>query len=262
MEFLATHIRNLRGAQPNTVVVHAGDLIGASPLLGAAFNDEPSVIAMNNLGLDIASVGNHEFDKGAAELTRIANGGESMSVTLEREHEHGHAGRGHGIAVGWLLVLPLIAVNVISPQALGLDAVGRLSSATRGSSSSTIAALPAATDGAVALPMWDFVTRANDRHTTTLEGVRIRLVGFVARPRKGSPAPAALARFSITCCAADGFVSTAGLHGQVGGLPLGQWVEVIGTWRTVNDPEVRTTTEPELDVQSVLAIREPTDPYE
>ena len=53
----------------------AGDLIGASPLLSAAFHDEPTIEAMNKMGLDVASVGNHEFDEGWRELKRMQNGG-------------------------------------------------------------------------------------------------------------------------------------------------------------------------------------------
>jgi 5'-nucleotidase len=55
--------------------VSAGDLIGASPLLSALFHDEPTIEAMNLLGLDINAVGNHEFDEGADELLRMQFGG-------------------------------------------------------------------------------------------------------------------------------------------------------------------------------------------
>ena len=60
---------------PQHVVVSAGDLIGASPLLSALFHDEPTIEAMNRIGLDLNAVGNHEFDEGAAELLRMQNGG-------------------------------------------------------------------------------------------------------------------------------------------------------------------------------------------
>lgn len=75
VEFLATHLAELRAAAKNTITVAAGDLIGASPLLSAAFHDEPTIEALSMAGLDYASVGNHEFDEGAAELLRIQNGG-------------------------------------------------------------------------------------------------------------------------------------------------------------------------------------------
>ncbi len=78
VEHLATQLDRLteqqRGAK-NTITVAAGDLIGASPLLSAAFHDEPAVEALGLAGLDYASVGNHEFDEGADELLRIQDGG-------------------------------------------------------------------------------------------------------------------------------------------------------------------------------------------
>ena len=57
------------------MTVAAGDLIGASPLLSAAFHDEPTITAMNMMGLDVSSVGNHEFDEGVNELLRMEKGG-------------------------------------------------------------------------------------------------------------------------------------------------------------------------------------------
>jgi 5'-nucleotidase len=74
VEYLATHIQNLRATNPNTVVVSAGDMIGASPLLSALFHDEPTIEAFNLIGLDLNAVGNHEFDEGAAELLRMQEG--------------------------------------------------------------------------------------------------------------------------------------------------------------------------------------------
>lgn len=74
-EYLASHVKALEATNRNTVVVSAGDLIGASPLLSALFHDEPTIEAMNQIGLDINAVGNHEFDEGADELLRMQNGG-------------------------------------------------------------------------------------------------------------------------------------------------------------------------------------------
>ena len=64
-----------RAAGATAITVAAGDLIGASPLLSAAFHDEPTIEAMNKLGLQVASVGNHEFDEGWRELRRMQRGG-------------------------------------------------------------------------------------------------------------------------------------------------------------------------------------------
>jgi 5'-nucleotidase len=72
-EYLGTHLEALR--KPHSLTVAAGDLIGASPLLSAAFHDEPTIETMNAIGLDVSSVGNHEFDEGSDELLRMQNGG-------------------------------------------------------------------------------------------------------------------------------------------------------------------------------------------
>ena len=75
VEYLATHIRTLRERARHTFVVAAGDLVGGSPLLSSLFHDEPTIEAMNMIGLDVTAVGNHEFDEGPAELRRLKRGG-------------------------------------------------------------------------------------------------------------------------------------------------------------------------------------------
>ena len=73
--YLATHLAQARKGHRNSLTVAAGDIIGASPLLSAAFHDEPTIESMNKLGLDATAVGNHEFDEGYQELQRMARGG-------------------------------------------------------------------------------------------------------------------------------------------------------------------------------------------
>lgn len=75
VEYLAAHIAQLEATNPNTVVVSAGDNIGASPLVSALFHDEPTIEALGTLGLDFSTVGNHEFDEGWRELLRMQRGG-------------------------------------------------------------------------------------------------------------------------------------------------------------------------------------------
>ena len=57
------------------MTVAAGDLIGGSPFLSGLFHDEPAVESLNALGLQVSSVGNHEFDEGVGELVRMQYGG-------------------------------------------------------------------------------------------------------------------------------------------------------------------------------------------
>lgn len=74
-EHMATLVKQLRAGKKNSVFVAAGDLIGASPFLSALFHDEPTIEALSMMGLEISSVGNHEFDEGRDELLRMQNGG-------------------------------------------------------------------------------------------------------------------------------------------------------------------------------------------
>jgi 5'-nucleotidase len=81
-DYLAGYLAAARAANPNTVVVSAGDLLGASPLVSALFHDEPTIEAMNRAGLDFNAVGNHEFDDGKTELLRLQRGGCHPTDTL------------------------------------------------------------------------------------------------------------------------------------------------------------------------------------
>lgn len=74
-DYVAGYIAAARAANPNTVAVSAGDLIGATPLVSALFHDEGTIESMNRAGLDFNAVGNHEFDDGKDELLRMQRGG-------------------------------------------------------------------------------------------------------------------------------------------------------------------------------------------
>jgi len=68
-------VQKLRAEHPYTALVSAGDMVGASPLLSALFADQPTIEAMNQIGVDVHGVGNHEFDHGIAHLKRLQYGG-------------------------------------------------------------------------------------------------------------------------------------------------------------------------------------------
>ena len=74
-EHMATLVNELRDGRKNSIFVAAGDLIGASPFLSALFHDEPTIESLSKMGLEVASVGNHEFDEGETEILRMQNGG-------------------------------------------------------------------------------------------------------------------------------------------------------------------------------------------
>ena len=74
-EYLSAMLKQLRAGHKFSLTVAAGDLIGGSPAFSGLFHDEPSVESLNAMGLDVSSVGNHEFDEGVTELLRMQNGG-------------------------------------------------------------------------------------------------------------------------------------------------------------------------------------------
>jgi len=73
--YLAQQIRSRADEQPNTLIVTAGDMIGGSAFFSGILHDEPTIAFMNTLGVDVAGVGNHEFDRPFAELERLRDGG-------------------------------------------------------------------------------------------------------------------------------------------------------------------------------------------
>ena len=58
----------LKDKNPNTLFA-AGDNIGASTFTSFSQQDNPTIDALAQAGLDVAAVGNHEFDAGFADLT-------------------------------------------------------------------------------------------------------------------------------------------------------------------------------------------------
>ena len=73
--FVAAHVKQLRSEVQNSLVLSAGDNIGASPLASALFHDEPTIDFLNEIGVTASAAGNHEFDEGYQELLRMQNGG-------------------------------------------------------------------------------------------------------------------------------------------------------------------------------------------
>ena len=56
---------------PNTLTLTAGDAYGASPPLSSFFDEVPAVQAMNLMGFDVDTFGNHNFDRGIMDLQQI-----------------------------------------------------------------------------------------------------------------------------------------------------------------------------------------------
>ncbi|WP_448615888.1 bifunctional metallophosphatase/5'-nucleotidase [Modestobacter sp. URMC 112] len=69
---LQSAFRSTAGGSAASFFVGAGDLVSASPFESSVFKDEPTIEVLNAMGLDVSSVGNHEFDRGTEELRRIS----------------------------------------------------------------------------------------------------------------------------------------------------------------------------------------------
>ncbi|UVI28831.1 5'-nucleotidase C-terminal domain-containing protein [Paenibacillus spongiae] len=80
-DYLAAYMKKHEATNPNTLIVHAGDMVGASSPVSALLQDEPSIAVLEAIGVDVGAPGNHEFDEGTAELLRLTNGGEHPNGT-------------------------------------------------------------------------------------------------------------------------------------------------------------------------------------
>ena len=72
---MAALLNEQRQGQAHHIFVAAGDLVGATPLLSSLYKDEPTVEALNLMGLELSALGNHELDRGMAETLRRQQGG-------------------------------------------------------------------------------------------------------------------------------------------------------------------------------------------
>lgn len=166
------------------------------------------------------------------------------------DHDHPHA---HGERVGWLLLVPVLAVLLAPPPALGSYGVDR-SGITVAAGGRTYPLL--APGGPYPMPLREFGERAADAAGASFAGNPVELTGFVARPDDAGGFR--LARFQISCCAADAVAAVVRVHGPGGPPPTrDEWLTVVGTFRTLAADGV-----PEFDAVAVVPVATPLDPYE
>lgn len=80
--YLASLVNGIRSQNPNTLFVGVGDFVGGSPAVSTWTAGEATIEAMNLIGLEVTTVGNHEFDRGKQELKRLQNGGCAQRAAL------------------------------------------------------------------------------------------------------------------------------------------------------------------------------------
>jgi uncharacterized repeat protein (TIGR03943 family) len=167
---------------------------------------------------------------------------------------HGHS-HGHGPRAAWLLLLPVLAIFLIAPPALGAFAAAR---DTTNASQPKEAKAPALPPGdPVQISVSDYVGRAVWDDGLTLEGRTVEMTGFV------TPDPAGgwwLTRLAIACCAADAIASKIKVV-DAPDLPANTWLRVTGSWvpggGTKSDKAI-----PLIELTTLDQIQQPKNPYE
>lgn len=168
---------------------------------------------------------------------------------------HGHDHREPRIS--WLLVLPVLALILVSPPAL--DSYSGMRAGTALPPPVGFPTLPAGDPLPLTVP--DYADRAVYDHGRSLGSRPIKMTGFIAFDRGGS---VYLIRMILNCCAADAQPVKVGLTGQIPPvLQPDTWLEVIGTYTAeqTRDP-VNDGVIPFLDVTQATPVPTPADPYE
>ncbi|MGE0877320.1 MAG: TIGR03943 family protein [Acidimicrobiia bacterium] len=178
----------------------------------------------------------------------------------DQDHDHDHDHREPKVAL--LLLLPVLAVFLIAPPSLGTYAADRGPAPADGRGAgetvplSAFGPLPPEVDGAVPLTLSMYNEREVYGGGSTLDGVKIRLVGLAAPEKDGSDIH--LVRFSIACCAADAQANVVVIRGLPSPRPVrDQWIEVIG--RRV--PGL-VDGYPVIKAESWIDVKAPAEPYE
>ncbi|MEH0545801.1 TIGR03943 family protein [Streptomyces sp. B21-105] len=159
--------------------------------------------------------------------------------------------------VSWLLILPLLALILVAPPALGSYSATRTGTALQ----EPLAYPPLSAADPLPLSVVDYAGRAVYDHGRTLAGRTVRLTGFVALDHAGTPY---LVRMALNCCAADAQPVKVGLTGRVPPvLQPDTWLAVTGVYtpRTVHDP-VNGGPIPFLEVTDARPVPTPRDPYD
>jgi uncharacterized repeat protein (TIGR03943 family) len=176
------------------------------------------------------------------------------SAHPDRADEAGHAHPEPRIS--WLLVLPVLALILIAPPALGSYSALRTGTALQRPFGYT--ALPPG-DAPLPLSLVDYAGRAAYDHGRSLHHRPVRVTGFLALDRKGAPY---LVRMALNCCAADARPVKIALAGKLPPvLRPDAWLEVTGTYTPLRtrDP-VNNGPIPYLQVTAARPVPVPHDP--
>ena len=167
----------------------------------------------------------------------------------------------------WLvLLIPLVAASVLSPEALssttvnnrtstnGVTAMPSFGAESQQKASEALAADP---NQPVPVEVTDLITlsRSPDQ-AKAFEGRKVKTVGlFVTQPGQ----PPKLIRWIMWCCAADAVPAAVELSGNISGKWSDtEWLEVVGTAKF---PSPSGHAAPRIEVESITPTQEPDEPY-
>lgn len=161
--------------------------------------------------------------------------------------------------IGWLLLIPALALLIFSPPALGSFSASRNGTALGAASTSDFAPLPAGDP--VRVPLLDYAARSVFDKGRSLGDRQVLLTGFVIAGPHGEPY---LARLFVGCCAADARPVKIGLTGDLPpDLHADQWIEVTGRYTQQFDKDpVNGEIIPYVAAVSVVMIAPPEEQYE
>ena len=181
-------------------------------------------------------------------------------AAAEPDHDHDNDGHSHSARPAWLLLVPVLAVFLVAPPALGADSVIRTEARVPASAAVANAAAfpPLPAGNVVPLAVNEFVSRAGWDAAGTLNDRTVSLTGFVVHTGGGT----LLARLVISCCAADAFPVTVRLRGgEADHLATDAWIQVTGQVVPGTATKNNSYT-PDFTLASIATISAPKDPYE
>ncbi|NUR63459.1 MAG: TIGR03943 family protein [Catenulispora sp.] len=186
-----------------------------------------------------------------------ADGPDDGHGTREGNDDHGHGHVHREPRVAWLLALPLLALILVAPPALGSYSAMRTGTALQQPYGYN--RLPASNP--LPLTVVDYATRAVYDHGRSIGGREVEVTGFVALDQAGHPY---LVRMALNCCAADAQPVKIALTGTIPPvLQPDKWLQVTGTYtaRQTKDP-VNGRPIPYLRVTASKPVPTPKDPYD
>jgi uncharacterized repeat protein (TIGR03943 family) len=178
-------------------------------------------------------------------------------------------GRARQLLRWTVLLLPVLAASVFSPDALssttfanraalnstaGVTAMPSMSAASQEDVKSALAADP---NQPVPVEVTDLVTLSHSpAQMQAFAGRKVRSVGFIIQQPGSTPK---LLRWMMWCCAADAQPVSVQLGGKLdGAFKDTDWYEIVGN---AQFPSTLGQVIPRIDVESVKPAPEPDEPY-